>query len=102
MKNLVIDSVLAEEAQADLTLQAAREKAARLVKDAEADAAKRTEEAKESVRARLAGCTQEAQRLAEESEQTGATDITVARAILKTQTSGKLEAAAEAALKLLQ
>ena len=45
MKNLVIDSVLAEEAQADLTLQAAREKAARLVKEAEDDARRRTEEA---------------------------------------------------------
>ena len=102
MKNLVIDSVLAEEAQADLTLQAARDKAARMVKDAESEALRRTAEAKEIVRAQLAGCAEEARKMAQEAEQASSTDITVARAILKTQTSGRLEAAAEAALELLQ
>ncbi len=102
MKNLVIDSVLAEEAQADLTLQAARDKAARMVKDAESEALRRTAEAKENVRAQLAGCAEEARKMAQEAEQASSTDITVARAILKTQTSGRLEAAAEAALELLQ
>ena len=102
MKNLVIDSVLAEEAQADLTLQAAREKAARLVKEAEDDARRRTEEAKADVRARLADCSAQAKQLSDDAQQTAATDIRIACAVLRAQSAGRLEEAASAALKLLQ
>ena len=102
MKNTVIESVLAEEAQAELTVQAARDKAAGLIKDAELAAKVKKEEAAAKVRKMLSESEEKAAQLASASEEKTAKEMILSRALLKAETASKMDAAAEAALELLK
>ena len=101
MENVVIQSILAEEAQADLDLSAAREKAAVLIKEAEAAARSLKEQALSEAQSLLKNAKEAADEAARaaaaenevRSEEDGQT--------LREKAAERMELAADAVLYLL-
>ena len=102
MANVVIESVLAEEAQADLQIRAAKDKAAALAADAKTAAQRIKEEAEASAKALLAGCAEEAKRLAAEAGEKNKEEIRQQESALRERAAEKMDLAAEAVLFLLK
>ena len=102
MENLVIESVLAEEAQAALTVQAAKDKAAALLKEAQTQASERRAKAEAEAAAFLKDCAEKAKAADKESE--ARADEEIRRLSLETEKEARerMDAAADAALFLLR
>ncbi len=102
MENLVIESVLAEEAQAALTVQAAKDKAAALVRKAQTEALNRRTQAEEEAAAFLKDCAEKAKAADRESEARADEEIRLLSLETEKQARERMDAAADAALFLLR
>ena len=102
MANVVIESVLAEEAQADLQIRASKDKAAALLEEAKAGAVRLKKEAGEKAAALLDRCAQEAQARAAEATRQNKEAIRQEETALREAASEKSHLAAEAVLFLLR
>lgn len=102
MANVVIESVLAEEAQADLQVRASKEKAAALIADAKAAAVRMKEEAQQKAASLLAACAEEAKAQAAEAAVKNEEAIRKQESDLREAAGQKTHLAADAVLFLLQ
>ena len=102
MANVVIESVLAEEAQADLQIRASKEKAAALVAEAKAGAVRLKEEAEQNAAALLARCAKEAQEKLAAATAKNEEEIRLESDALREAAGEKKHLAAEAILFLLK
>ncbi len=102
MANIVIESVLAEEAQADLQIRASKEKAAALIADAKAAAVRMKEEAQQKAASLLAACAEEAKAKAAEAAVKNEEAIRKQESDLREAAGQKTHLAADAVLFLLQ
>ena len=102
MANVIIESVLAEEAQADLQLRASREKAAALVAEAKAAAVRIKEDAKAQAEALLSRCAEEAKTKAAAAAEKNEEAIREQEAALREAAAEKSRLASEAVLFLLK
>ena len=102
MENLVIESVLAEEAQAALTVQAAKDKAAALVEKAKRDALERRSQAEKEAAAFLKDCAEKAKEADRESEARADEEIRLINLETERQARERMDAAADAAIFLLR
>ncbi|MBO4871965.1 MAG: hypothetical protein J5496_00930 [Lachnospiraceae bacterium] len=102
MANVVIESVLAEEAQADLQIRASKEKAARILADAGAEAVRLKEDAQKNAAALLSRCAKEAQEKLAEATARNEEAIRLESEALREAAGEKSHLAAEAILFLLK
>ena len=102
MANVVIESVLAEEAQADLQIRASKDKAARIVADAKAEAVRLKEEAQKNAEALLARCAKEAQEKLADATAKNEEEIRRESDALREAAGEKSSLASEAVLFLLK
>lgn len=102
MANVVIESVLAEEAQADLQIRASKDKAAAMIEQAAADAARIKKEAQENAAALLAQCEKEAKAALAEASARNEEEIRLEESSMREAAAEKSRLAAEAVLFLLR
>ena len=102
MANVIIESVLAEEAQADLQIRASKEKAAQILAEAKDGAVRLKEEAREKAAALMARCQEEAKAKAAEATQRNEEAIRLEESALREAAGEKSHQASEAVLFLLR
>lgn len=102
MDNPVIHSILEEEAQAQLQIQAAREKAQALIRETKERLKQEEEKARKEAQAHLEACLQEAAELTARAERKAEEEAMSGRAVLRAASSRKMPQAAEAVLSYLR
>ena len=102
MDNPVIQSILEEEAQAQLQIQAGREKAQALSRETREKLKQEEEKARQQAKEHLEACQREAVELTARAERKAEEEAMAGRAVLRAASTRKLDRAAEAVLSYLR
>lgn len=102
MENPIIQSILEEEAQAALSIQAARDKAAALIRETKERIREENTAAQAKARELLEAYRQEAAAIADKAARKAEEEAMAQRAVLRAASSRKIDRAAEAVLSYLR
>lgn len=102
MENPIIQSILEEEAQAALSIQAARDKAASLIRETKERIREEDTAAQAKARELLEAYRQEAAAIADKAAGKAEEEAMAQRAVLRAASSRKIDRAAEAVLSYLR